>query len=72
LFAVLPVSVATAERSFSTMKRIKNYLRNRIGDERLSDLAVLHLHRDIVNSLDPDEIVDEFAKQKRRILFTDN
>jgi hypothetical protein len=39
IFAILTVVVATAERSFSTIKRIKTTLRNRIGDKRVSDLA---------------------------------
>jgi len=32
----LPVSSAEAERSFSGLRRIKSYLRNRMSDERLS------------------------------------
>jgi len=32
LYALIPVSVAGAERSFWTLKLIKTYLRNRIGD----------------------------------------
>ena len=34
----LPVSSAEAERSFSDLRRIKSYLRNRMSDERLSGL----------------------------------
>ena len=32
LVLTLPVATATMERSFSTMKYIKNELRNRMGD----------------------------------------
>ncbi|XP_055308235.1 putative ankyrin repeat protein RF_1087 [Sitodiplosis mosellana] len=31
--------IATAVRTFSTLKRVKPYLRNAIGDERLNSLA---------------------------------
>ena len=41
LFLTLPVTVATAERSFSKLKIIKNYLRNTMTEDRLSELAVL-------------------------------
>ena len=41
LFLTLPVTVATAERSFSKLKLIKNYLRNTMGQERLSGLSLL-------------------------------
>ena len=36
---------ASCERSFSAMKLIKTYLRNRAGDDRLSDLTVLFAHK---------------------------
>ena len=71
IFGVLPVSVATAERSFSAMKQIKTFLRNRTGDERLSSLALLSIHKDVTSTLDPEKIVDEFAKKKRRIKLFD-
>jgi hypothetical protein len=35
LHALIPMSVAGAERSFSVLQLIKTYLRNRTGDERL-------------------------------------
>ena len=43
LFLTLPVTVATAERSFSKLKLIKTYLRNTVQDDRLSGLAVCQL-----------------------------
>ncbi len=69
IFAILPVTVATAERSFSTMKRIKTTLRNSIGDKRLSNLALIHVHRDIANNLNVEHVIDMFSKDKRRINF---
>ena len=36
LFLTLPVTVATAERSFSKSKLIKTYLRNTVQDDGLS------------------------------------
>ena len=44
---VLPCSTATAERTFSFLKRCKTPLRNRTGQERLSGLAVGNLNADI-------------------------
>lgn len=46
LFLTLPVTVASAERSFSKLKLIKNYLRGTnspMGQERLSGLAVISI-----------------------------
>jgi hypothetical protein len=48
IFTVLitmPVSSASSERSFSAMRRVKNGLRATMGDERLSNLSLLHIHR---------------------------
>jgi hypothetical protein len=70
VFAILPVTVATAERSFSTMKRIKTTVRNSIGDKRLSNLALIYIRRDITTNLSVEDIINIFCKDQRRIKFT--
>ena len=63
----LPVSSAEAERSFSCLRRIKSYLRNRMSDERLSGLALIHLRHEL--DIDVDDICTIFVtKHKRRII----
>ena len=44
LHALIPISIAGADRSFSTSKLIKTYLQNQISHERLSDLVVINIH----------------------------
>jgi len=46
ILRTLPVSTATSERSFSTMRRLKTYLRSSIGNERMTGLALLSIHKD--------------------------
>jgi hypothetical protein len=70
LYALIPVSIAGAERSFSNLKLIKTKLRNRTDDERLSDLAVMNIHKTVAENLNIDSIIDEFAKSKRKKSFT--
>ena len=41
----LPVSTCTIERSFSTLRRVKTWLRSTTGDEHLSGLCMLSVHR---------------------------
>ena len=48
------------------IKRIKNPLRSTMGNDRLSSLALLHVHRDIDVSV--EDIVDEFARRHPRRL----
>jgi hypothetical protein len=70
LVLTLPVTSASAERSFSTVRRIKSYLRASMGDARLSDLAVIAVERDKSEKLikNPASIIDEFATaQTKRI-----
>ena len=56
ILCTLPVTSCSAERSFSGLKRIKTALRSTMGNERMSSLALLHLHRDIDVSV--EDIVD--------------
>lgn len=64
VLATLPVSTATPERTFSTLKRVKTFLRNSTGQERLTGLALLSVHRNI--PVDPEEVLNKFALQKER------
>ncbi|GBM30299.1 repressor of the inhibitor of the protein kinase [Araneus ventricosus] len=59
LLAVVPVSVATVERSFSSLRRLKTYLRNTTSESRLNGLALLSIHRDI--KIRDEEVLDKFA-----------
>ena len=58
------VSSATAERSFSSLRRTKTYLRSTMGQTRLSDLALLTIERDLSSKLwdQVDELVLRFAE----------
>ena len=66
LLATLPVSSASNERSFSTLKRIKTYLRNSVGEVRLNGLAMLSIHRHI--DVDVQTVIDDLAKLGNRRL----
>ena len=54
------------ERSFSTMRRIKTYTRNRTADDRLSNLSLLTIEKELTKQINIDEIVDKFIKSGRR------
>jgi len=41
IYLTIPVTFASAERSFSKLKLMKNYLRFAMGQERLSNLSIL-------------------------------
>ncbi|ESN91244.1 hypothetical protein HELRODRAFT_182100 [Helobdella robusta] len=62
----IPVATASNERMFSTLSRVKNYLRSSCGDERLSDLLVLSCLTEDAKNINLLEVVTEFAKMKPR------
>lgn len=66
IFLTLPITNASGERSFSTLNRTKTYLRNSVGQEILTNLAVLSINSDITNQVDFQETICEFAKKKSR------
>lgn len=66
LFLTLPVTVASAERSFSKLKLIKNYLRSTMTQERLSGLSLLSIENERARNLDLNEVIKVFASNKAR------
>ena len=66
IFLTLPVTVASCERSFSKLKLLKNYLRSSMGQERLTNLAILSIENPVAKSLCYNEIIDNFASLKAR------
>ena len=66
LFLTLPVTVATAERSFSKLKLIKTYLRNTMMQNRLLGLAVISIENLEARRVNINKIINEFAKLKVR------
>ena len=69
ILLTMPVSTATPERSFSTMRRVKTYLvRSTMKTERQAALALMHAYRDI--PIDVEAVIREFcAKKNRRLAF---
>ena len=49
LLLTIPVTVASAERSFSKLKLIKSYLRSKMQQSRLTNLAILSIENKLVN-----------------------
>ena len=63
-----PVVTAESERCFSTLKRIKTFQRNTMGEARLTALGMLSMESGLVKSM-PDfntKVVEKFASLKNR------
>ena len=67
LFLTLPVTVSTAERSFSKLKLLKTYIRNTMQPDRLSGLAILSVENAAARKIDIQKVIDDFASRKVRL-----
>ena len=71
LIIVAPATNAESERMFSSMKRIKTYLRSTMGKNRLNHLMILNVHKDLLDDLNLIDIANQFVgiNQRRRNTF---
>ena len=73
IFAVIPATSCSAERSFSSLRRLKTYLRNTMSQDRLTNLAVMTIEPGYVNRVlkeDMEKLINTFgSKSGRNTLF---
>ncbi|KAL5481387.1 hypothetical protein EMCRGX_G021530 [Ephydatia muelleri] len=62
LILVMPATNASSERSFSSMRRLKTYLRNTMCQSRLNHVMLLHIHQEKLDALSMDDIAEEFIQ----------
>jgi len=72
LIITISPTTASAERSFSSMKRIKTFLRNKMAQDRLSNLALISIENNLFKKLKSsynffENVIDIFCKKERRI-----
>ena len=66
MYMTVPVTVAGAERFFSKLKLIKNFLRNFMSQMRPSGLALLSIENERAKNSDFRKIIQQFASAKAR------
>ena len=68
LILVLPATDAPSERVFSSLKRIKTYLRNSMSQARLNHLMLMNIHKEETDQMSLAEVANKFAAKlpKRR------
>ncbi|KAK9677030.1 hypothetical protein RND81_11G117300 [Saponaria officinalis] len=68
LVLVLPVATATVERAFSAMNIIKTDLRNKMGDDFLTNCLVCYIEKDVFRNIDNEVIIQHFQNMRTRRL----
>jgi len=66
VFLTMPVTVASAERSFSKLKLIKNDLRSTMDQDRLVHLALISKEHAVARSTPFDDMLEKWASMKTR------
>lgn len=68
ILATTPMTTSEAERCFSTLKRIKTFLRNTMAADRLNALAMLAMERNLVRRMSDFnvQVIEKFAQMKER------
>ena len=71
IFMIILITTATAERSFSALRRLKTYLRSTMTQSRLNNILLLHCHKEMTDAIDLTAIAKDFiaAKEKRKTFF---
>jgi hypothetical protein len=59
LLLVVPATSATAERSFSNLRRVKTWQNSTVTQARLNSVALLHCYREMQPNL--DQIISDFV-----------
>ena len=71
IYLTIPVTTATGKRSLSAVRCIKTYLRSTMFQQRLSNIMLLNVHKDLMDGLDLPTIARQFvdANERRRHFF---
>ncbi|KAL7634801.1 UNVERIFIED_CONTAM: hypothetical protein RMT77_015178 [Armadillidium vulgare] len=75
LIITIPCTTTSVERSFSALRRIQSYRRSKQGQDRLENLGLLSIEKDLLNTLMQstsfyENVINKFIKQEKRMDFT--
>ena len=71
LYMTLPVTSATAERTFSVLRRLKTYLRSTMTQDRLNNVMLAHTYKEITDRISLIDIAEKFntVNDRRKAYF---
>ena len=72
LYLTAPMTSSTAERLFSSLRRLKTYLRSTMTQKKLNHIQLLHVHKQRTDEIDVHKIMQTFINcNSRRLSFFD-
>lgn len=71
IYLTIPVTTATPERSFSSLRRIKTYLRSTMTQARLNHCMTCFVHKERTDQVNIKEIAKSFIQKipSRKLYF---
>ena len=67
LYYTIPITSATAERTFSTLCKLKSYVRSTMSLKRLNHLNMLHAYKHVTEQIDLQTIAVDFINRNRGV-----
>ena len=69
ILLVNPASSCSAKRSFSSLRRLKTWLRSTRPQKRLNSVALCHIHQEILDTIDTGKIAQKcISRSQQRVL----
>ena len=68
LYFTFPVTTASVERSFSSLRRMKTFLRSTMTECRLNNLFLIYIHKSLTDEMDLLKIAKNFVSVNSRRL----
>lgn len=66
LTLILPVTTVPVERSFSSLNRIETVLRTTMEEDRLSNLLIISIEKELANDINHEKVIQRFSEMKDR------
>lgn len=68
ILVTIPMTTAEPERCFSTLKRVKSYLRNTMNQERLTALSMISIEKNMISQITNfnEKVIEKFCQCKYR------
>jgi len=60
LYCTIPLSSATAERTFSVMRRMKTWLRSTMSSNKLNSSMFAAIHKERIDTVSSESVANEF------------
>ena len=64
VYLILPVANTEGERTFSALKRVKNYLRSSLTPDHVCDFCIVAIEKRFTKSMSFEDIIDKFSAAK--------